>query len=472
MMENLIPAKKIYSVSELAENINQILETEFKDIWVQGEISGFRKYKTGHFFFSLKDEKSLIPAIMFRFHNIYLKFQPEDGLEVVARGYLNFYRPRGELKLIVDWMEPVGIGALQIAFEQLKKKLEQEGLFDKARKKPIPEFCRRIALITSPTGAVLHDILKIFRQRKTRIEILLIPSRVQGEGAEMELAQAITLAQNPELASQQERAPLDLILLARGGGSLEDLLPFNTETVARAIANSKIPVISAIGHEIDYTIADFVADERAPTPTAAAEMIARAQESLLMRLENLETKLLDTIQSAIAEREDALMDFADNILKFQDTLRQMDQKILLYEHQLRDSLWDRIRTMKDRWIKLSQSLATRSPDKWLQKQQSEMLKYESRILAGMQNSLNQNRVRLTHLVASLQSLSPLSTLERGYCIARKKSDLKTINDQNQVEIGDSLELILHRGELGVKVEEKKEKNIWEQNEPDPSKNQE
>jgi len=467
MTESLFPAEKIYRVSELAQSLNQVLESEFKEIRVQGEISGFHQHKSGHLFFSLKDKNARLGAIMFRFLARYLKFIPEDGLEVIVRGRLNFYPPQGDLRLIADAMEPVGIGALQLAFEQLKKKLEGEGLFARERKKPIPGFCRRIAVITSPTGAVFQDLLKVFQEKKTRLEILLIPSRVQGEGAELELAEAIELANRPELAGPLGRPELDLMVLARGGGSLEDLWPFNTEHLARAIAKSRIPVLSAIGHEVDYTIADWVADERAPTPTAAAERIAQSQTDLIRRLSQAEAELSIELFNRIEQSRDRMENFIRGLSQFQFTLRQMSQKLVISRHQLSGALVNKIGLMTEQWIQAGQRIQARSPARWLQQNRERILKFEAGLKNQIQLRLNQDRETVSHLAGSIQALSPLSTLERGYSILRKKPGRKIITGQKEVEPGEDLEVILHQGGLVVRVFEKKEKNRWEEYEPEP-----
>ncbi len=472
MTEPLFPAKKIYRVSELAEALNHKMESEFSELRVQGEISGFHQHKSGHLFFSLKDESSKLEVIMFRFQALYLKFRPEDGLEVIIRGRLNFYHPRGELRLIAEAIEPVGLGALQLAFEQLKQKLAAEGLFAKERKRPIPEFCRRIVVITSPTGAVFQDLLKIFWQRKTRLEILLIPSRVQGEGAEVELAEAIELSNRPEIAEPVDRLPLDLIVLARGGGSLEDLWSFNTERLARSIYKSRIPVMSAVGHEVDYTISDWVADERAPTPTAAAERIAQSQLDVIRRLDQAGNQLAVELFDRMEGSEELLEKFARSFSQFRFTLRQMDQGLVIYRHRLNGALVEKIRLMKEQWIQAGQKLQARSPAMWLRQNREKTAGLEAELEGRVQSRISQARESVSRLAGGIQALSPLSTLGRGYSILMKKSDQAVIADQKEVEVGDELELILDRGELGVRVGGKKEKNRWEEDETEPDKNSE
>lgn len=275
---------KIYQVSELTREIRNVLEERFPEVWVEGEISNFRPAGSGHFYFSLKDDQSQIRVVMFRGAQSGLRFRPENGLAVLCYGRLTVYEPRGEYQVIIEHMEPKGIGARELAFEQLKKKLEGEGLFDPSRKRPIPYLPRRVGIVTSPTGAVIRDMIHVLTRRFPNIRVLLNPVVVQGEGAAGEIAQAIT--------EMNERDDVDVLIVGRGGGSIEDLWAFNEEVVARAIGVSRIPVISAVGHETDFTIADFVADLRAPTPSAAAELAVPVKEDLLLMLRERCRRLL------------------------------------------------------------------------------------------------------------------------------------------------------------------------------------
>ena len=267
MVLDFQPQRKIYSVSELSQQIRNLLEKEFPDVWVVGEVSNFRAASSGHLYFTLKDESAQIRAVCFRNQARYLKFRPQDGISVIARGHLSVYETRGEYQLYIEYLEPAGLGALQLAFEQLKQKLAAEGLFDPGRKKPLPLLPRTVGVVTSPTGAVIRDILRVLRRRFRNMNVMLGPVKVQGEGAAEEIVEGIK--------TLNRQTGVDVIIVARGGGSLEDLWAFNEEIVARAIAASKIPIISAVGHETDFTIADFVADLRAPTPSAAAALVVR-----------------------------------------------------------------------------------------------------------------------------------------------------------------------------------------------------
>src|SRR5438034_3287228 len=291
--------RKIYSVCERSQEIRNRLEQQFPDVWVTGEVSNFHGATSGHLYFSLKDADAQIRAVCFRSQARYLKFKPADGVSVIARGRLSVYEPRGEYQLVVEFLEPAGLGALQLAFEQLKTRLAAEGLFDPARKRPLPVLPRAIGVVTSPAGAVIRDILLVLRRRFRNMNVLVYPVRVQGEGAAREIAQGIERFNRRPLAAGLR--PVDVIILARGGGSLEDLWPFNEERVARAIAASKIPVISAVGHETDFTIADFVADLRAPTPSAAAELVVHPKRDFRSELGNRVRHMAQLVQLKISD---------------------------------------------------------------------------------------------------------------------------------------------------------------------------
>src|SRR5512139_1004597 len=292
------PSRHIYSVSALTAEVKAVLEDGFSAIWVEGELSNFKHHTSGHMYFTLKDAQAQIRGVMFRGHNRLLRFQPADGLSVLVCGTVTVYERRGEYQINVEFMEPKGIGALQLAFEQLKAKLEAEGLFDESRKRPLPLLPRKIGIITSPTGAVIRDMLTVIGRRFPGLEVLIHPVAVQGEGAAGEIAAA--------LGRLGVRTDLDVLVVARGGGSLEDLWAFNEEAVARAIAASPIPVISAVGHETDVTIADFVADLRAPTPSAAAELVIAAKKEFVSRIEQLASRLNGSMRARIHRVESRL----------------------------------------------------------------------------------------------------------------------------------------------------------------------
>src|SRR5690606_1247849 len=294
----LFEERPIFSVSDLVSGIKGDLEGLYRDLWVRGELSNVGRPSSGHLYFTVKDEEAQISAVCFRMRNRYLRFQPEDGLQVLIRGSVSIYPPRGQLQLIVEHMEPLGQGALQLAFEQLKKKLAREGLFDAARKKPLPLLPSRIGVVTSATGAAIQDIIRVLRRRNDRVSIVIYPTRVQGTEACSEICQGIRYLNS--------RCDIDVIIVGRGGGSIEDLWAFNEEPLARAIAKSRIPIISAVGHETDFTIADFVADLRAPTPSAAAEIVCARREELATHLQHLKRHLVQAFRLLLHQKRQKL----------------------------------------------------------------------------------------------------------------------------------------------------------------------
>jgi exodeoxyribonuclease VII large subunit len=393
---------KIYTVSDLTAEIRATLEDSFAGIWVEGELSNFHRHSSGHMYFSLKDEGSQIRVVMFRTANRQLRFQPKDGLVLLVYGELSVYERRGEYQLVAEYMEPKGLGALQLAFEQLKQRLQAEGLFDDARKRPIPLLPRRIGVVTSPTGAAVRDILHVLRRRFAGVDVLIYPVAVQGDQAAPEIVEA--------LGELNRRGGLDVVIVARGGGSIEDLQAFNEESVARAIAASRIPVISAIGHEIDYTIADFVADLRAPTPSAAAELVIARQGELLQRLDDLESRMAGVIRSR---------------------LHSLGVRIGGLERHLRllnpiEQIRMQRRSLTERWKALT-ALADRRVT---------ALHSELKAAAG-----------------KLDALSPLAILHRGYSICLRLPDHEIVKDSSAVKTGDLIEVRLHRGRLRCGVSE-------------------
>ncbi len=394
-------SQKIYTISQLSADIKEILENRFPFIWVCGEISNFRIPASGHFYFTLKDELSQISAMMFRGQNRSLKFMPEDGMTVTGLGRLSLYEPRGTYQVIFEYLEPKGLGALQASFEQLKARLSAEGLFDEEHKKPIPFLPKKIAVITSPTGAVIHDIINIVSRRFANVHIEIFPVRVQGEGAAQEIVSAIQL--------MNLRADADVAILARGGGSLEDLSAFNTEMVSRAIFASKIPMISAVGHETDFTIADFAADMRAPTPSAAAELVVPLKDELKRRISELESALKHRIYAQI-ER---------------------------YRHILSD--------MSKRLI---------HPKKNIQMLRLKLDEITERLIFQMNKELQQQRERLSWKTDRLNNLSVFTVLSRGYGIVRTVPKAVIVKDSDAVEIGGEIEILLEKGALRCRVEGK------------------
>lgn len=389
------------TVSELTSNIRDLLEGCFPDIWIEGEISNFKRHTSGHWYFVLKDEQAQIRCASFRNQNAYIRFQPEDGAKVVAKGSLSVYEPRGEYQLIVSSIRPLGRGELQQALEELKVRLAAEGLFSEERKRPIRRIPNRIAIITSPKGAVLHDILKVLARRNPAVSILVCPVRVQGSEAAREIVEAFRVL--------NRRTDIDTIILARGGGSSEDLSSFNEESVVRAIADSKIPVISAIGHETDFTLADFVADRRAPTPSAAAEIVA--------------------------------IDISELRAEIAGYLSALDSQIRYILLESRHHL-ERLRASH------SFELAPRIVRRY--SQQLDHLTYQ--LDKTISSYLDNAKELLAHTAGKLDALSPLAVLARGYAIART-SEGRILHSTSDTEIGQQIEVKLYRGQLKCTVDE-------------------
>src|SRR5215203_3702667 len=347
------PARRVFTVTELTVGVRDLLEERFSEIWVEGELSNCKTWNTGHLFFTLKDDRTQIKGVIFRSALRYLKFKPEDGLHVVARGRLGVYEPKGEYQIVCEHMEPQGLGALQLAFEQLKKRLQGEGLFDPARKRPLPALPRKIGVVTSLDGAAIRDIIKVLRRRYANAHLIIRPVRVQGEGAALEIARGLRAI---------GRVPgVDVIIVARGGGSIEDLWAFNEEIVARAIALSPVPVISAVGHETDVTIADFVADLRAPTPSAAAEMVVAAKDDFCSRIERLNGRLRAAARADLQRRRNAVHVLASRrgLAGFHARLAMRGRHAAELTHQFRSAMRQAIETRARGYRALRQRLEQR-----------------------------------------------------------------------------------------------------------------
>jgi len=435
---------RIYTVSQLTEAIQGLLEEQFGFVWVEGEISNFRAPVSGHYYMVIKDDTAQMRAVMFRPQARYLKFIPEDGMKVIAQGRVSIYAPRGEYQIVLDYLEPVGVGALALAFEQVKQKLAQEGLFDPDIKRPLPFLPKKVVVITSPTGAAIHDFLKIIRKRFANIEILIVPVRVQGDQACDEIVEALDLV-NRELTA-------DAIVLTRGGGSLEDLWAFNQEALARAIRRSRIPVVSAVGHEIDLTISDLAADVRAPTPSAAAELLAAEKEELIKRLHQAGTRLLSAMGLTIRRRAEEL-----NRLKH----RIQDPKKRLM------NLWMRLDELHGRLIRLMEqiirekraglssemrALRLHSPVNRIRSREQQLGFQVERLARAIQRRLRETEMKRSLLERRITDLSPLSVLKRGYSIALKLPERQVLKAASAVGRGDRVQVLLGEGELECRVE--------------------
>lgn len=445
---NDTPFKKIYSVSELTSNIKKILEEQFSLIWVSGEISNFRKPVSGHFYFTLKDESSQISSVMFRGQNRSLKFDLEDGMMVMGIGRVSVYEPRGSYQIILEYLEPMGAGAIQAAFEQTKKKLAQEGLFDEKHKRPLPFLPNKINIITSSGGAVIHDILKIINRRFPNIHIQIVPVRVQGDRAEKEIIAAI------ELVNQIGEA--DVIILARGGGSLEDLYVFNLESVARAVFISSIPVISAIGHETDFTITDFVADLRAPTPSSAAELVVPLKSEINEKCR----KLTCSLESKINQKIHSFRTDTDRLFnRLVDPRKRIDDMRLRHDEtsqRLFRIFLARLRQKQERLVWRIEKLRSNSPLLRANLFKEKLERYLYNLSNYIVNiTISESRARLNECAGKLQALSPLSILSRGYSITRTVPEAMIVRDVENVQIDQNIEVLLGKGSLICKIKRKK-----------------
>ena len=448
--------RPILTVSQLTAEIKSLLERNFEHLWVEGEISNLRIPSSGHLYCTLKDESAQIRAVMFRMQNRLLKFQPEDGLQVVGYGRLTVYEPRGEYQLVLDHLEPKGLGALQLAFEQLKEKLSREGLFDPARKKPLPSLPQKIGIVTSPTGAAIRDILQIIDRRFPNVHILLYPARVQGAGAGQEIARAI---------DELGRTPgLDVMIVGRGGGSLEDLWAFNEEVVARAISRCPVPIISAVGHEIDFTIADFVADLRAPTPSAAAELVVRNKAELAQSLESLGWRLTQVFRTFLESRQERLSSL---IHRLADPRKRLsDQRLRLEDlsSRLSTSANQSLRQRSERLRMTTRGLTYLHPGRRVAEFSQRLAQLWRRLDLAGRSRLRSHRQGVEILAGRLQTLSPLAVLERGYSIARLLPSRQIIREASLLKAGDRLTVRVHRGEFTARVE----KSGGEEEDPQPS----
>jgi exodeoxyribonuclease VII large subunit len=438
--------RKALTVSELTDRIQGVLETDFVDVWVEGEVSNLKRAASGHIYFSLKDEKAQIRAIVWRTDARLLRFRPEDGMHVVARGGLRVYPPRGDYQIQVQVLEPLGKGSLAQAFEQLKEKLDKEGLFDPARKRPLPVLPRRIGVVTSPTGAVIRDILRVLHRRYANLEVLVYPVRVQGEGAAAEIAQGLRALNRLE--------GLDVIVLARGGGSLEDLQAFNEEGVARAMAASKIPTLSAVGHETDFTIADFVADLRAPTPSAAAERVVQAKEELRGRIAAAEKRLHAAVRHGLTrsrarvEAAGAQRVFAAERGRLGVRAQQVDE----LERRGERALGRRLERSRDRTHRLGERLEVFRWDRQLAVRRERLDRVADRLQGILREAVERRRSVLARLAGQLEGLSPVAVLGRGYALVWDEAGGVLLRNAAETEEGRLLRIRLHQGAVRATVQ--------------------
>ena len=442
--------RRIFSVSELTREIRGLLEDHFPFIWVEGEISNFRVPASGHYYFVLKDAESQVRCVMFRSQQRWMRFQPEDGLHVLCQARVSVYEPRGEYQLLVDVMEPRGVGALQLAYEQLKKRLEAEGLFEPEHKKPIPFLTQRLGVVTSATGAAIRDIIRVVRERYSNLEIYLYPVRVQGEGAAEEIAAGIDTF-NAEF-------PVDALIVGRGGGSWEDLWAFNEEAVVRAIFRSQIPVISAVGHEIDTTLADLAADVRAPTPSAAAELVAQHKEALEAYLADLFQRLQGRVRHILRLAGERLSSRKQRLRH--PAARLADLRLRLDEHiqRLEFAGGQRLQSEAQTFLRLRDHLLHLSPSRRVAESRGLLDQYWRDLGLFARQSLQRKRQSLERSLTQLDGLSPLGILARGYSITTTWPKGKVVGSVKQVKKGATVRVRLHEGALRCNVTEVEETN--------------
>jgi exodeoxyribonuclease VII large subunit len=437
------------TVSQLNRQARTLLESHFDFIWVEGEVSNFAAPSSGHWYFTLKDGGAQVRCAMFRNRNQRVRFTPDNGDHIRLRCRVSLYEGRGEFQLIVEYLEHAGAGALQAAFEKLKARLLAEGLFNPERKRPlpVPESVSEIGVITSPTGAAIHDILTVFKRRFPAIAVSVFPVAVQGEGAAAEIAAAIEKANRWQ---REGRIHLDALIVGRGGGSLEDLWPFNEEIVARAIDASELPVVSAVGHEVDFTIADMVADHRAPTPSAAAELLSPDQQELRQRLVSIEANLVRLIRRRLADAQTRLDHLRARLKHPGAQLREQAQRLDDLEQRLIMAQRNLLQRRRSELALLESRLLARSPLPRIEQLQRDTEQLGRRMEAAMRQRLRDAGERLAHLAGLLDSLSPLATLARGYAIVTD-AEGKVITEAEKVEVGDPVDARLARGRLGLRV---------------------
>jgi len=444
---NLQPERRVFTVSDLTARIRELLARNFTDISVQGEISNCRAAASGHYYFTLKDDRAQVRCVFFKQQQRGMKFKPEDGLQVTARGSISVYEARGEYQIYVESLEPVGRGALQLAFEQLKKRLQDEGLFDAGRKKPLPLLPSRIGLVTSPVGAAVRDVVRILTRRFPNVHLTLYPVRVQGAEAVGEIVEALKYFSKTRSA--------EVVLLVRGGGSLEDLWCFNEEPVARAIAASAVPVISGVGHETDFTIVDFVADVRASTPSAAAELVVQTRREFDKQVGDLKESLVSLIRYKLAVSARRVHELAGRrgFRRPLDILRQTRQRADDLTSRLAFGLKARLTTSHRRFTAAHMRIRSFDFRKKMGALRLSVQKCDHDLCVRIERAIRLQRDRWERFALQLQERSPLKALERGYAIATDAAG-NVLRDADQVSTGDAVNVQLHRGRLSTQVKAK------------------
>jgi exodeoxyribonuclease VII large subunit len=437
--------RTVLSVTDLTANIRGILENAYSEVWVEAEISNCRLWNTGHLYFTLKDPGAQIKAVMFKSDVRSLKFKPEDGLHVIVRGRISVYEPKGEYQIVCERMEPHGLGALQLAFDQLKRRLQAEGLFDTARKRALPSLPRKIGIVTSLDGAAIRDIVKVLGRRYPNAHLVIRPARVQGEGAAADLARAIK--------DIVKVASIDVVIVGRGGGSVEDLWAFNDEVVARAIVASPVPIISAVGHEVDFTIADFAADVRAPTPSAAAEIVVARKEDFCSHIERLSNRLTGAVRGSVARFESRVHllnrrpGFAGWSARLALRGRHCAETTHALRHAVRSSVSRRVRNFQALRLQLEQYDLRRR----MGVVRARLVLVDGTLRAAAMHRHHRAEARLHSCAARLDSLSPLAVLGRGYAVVWNESRTRVIRKASEVKAGDGVRVTLSEGELTCEV---------------------
>jgi len=438
-------SRRVFTVTELTVRVRDLLEREFFEVWVEGELSNCRVWNTGHLYFTMKDGASQVRGVIFRSALRYLKFKPADGLRVVARGRMSVYEPKGEYQLVCEHLEPHGLGALQLAFDQLKKRLQDEGLFDAARKRPLPALPRKIGIVTSLDGAAIRDIIKVLRRRYANAHLVICPARVQGDDAVPDVARALR---------QIARVPgVDVVILARGGGSIEDLWAFNEEVVARAIARVPVPVISGIGHETDVTIADFVADVRAPTPSAAAELVVSAKDEFCSRIDRLEERLRGAAHGRVQRlsRRVHVADSRPALAGFPGRVAMRGRHAAELTHALARIARASLAARERRRQQLERLLTTYDVRPRLARNRTRLVESGVRLRNAARSRHHRAEAQLGNIAARLDTLSPLAVLGRGYAVAWNADKTMVLRDAASVAPGDTVHVTLSRGEIAAKV---------------------
>jgi exodeoxyribonuclease VII large subunit len=445
------PERRIHTVTQLTSRLRALLEEEFFEVWVEGELSNCKVWNTGHMYFTLKDANAQIKGVMFRSSLLRLRFKPQDGLRVVARGRVSVYDPKGEYQLICEHFEPEGLGARQLAFDQLKQRLTKEGLFDERRKRALPALPRKIGVVTSLEGAAVRDILKVLGRRYANAHVVIRPTRVQGEGAALDIARG--------LAAIGRVGGVDVVIVGRGGGSIEDLWAFNEEVVARAIAGCPVPTISAVGHETDVTIADFVADVRAPTPSAAAEIVVARHDDFVSRIDRLTRRVNAAMASRRHRFESRLrmLEARSGLGGMRGRLAMRGRHTAELTHELGRAMRASLSQRERRYQRLRLTLETFDLRRRLAGVRTRLVAGEGRLASSIDRRRHGWQSQLGAVAAKLESLSPLAVLARGYAVCWNGDRTAVIRDASAVAVGDAVTVTLEHGELSCEVTERRPK---------------